>query len=189
MTHPLFRPERLDIRAFAQDGAKLSGQVLLSNMERLTQDLYGLEADLPEKNAPTAMLWQASGSASPTRGGSTESWLDLQLDAHVPLQCQRCLMAVQVPIHVERRFRFVKNEDEALAQDDDAEEELLVMSKQFDLLALVEDELIMALPMVPLHNECPIPVQLASSAQDYEEALAEKPKAFAALGALQALRK
>ncbi len=56
---------------------------------------------------------------------------------------------------VDRSFRFVADEDTAAALDDEAEEDVLALSRSFDLLALVEDELLMALPVVPRHEVCP----------------------------------
>jgi uncharacterized protein len=51
------------------------------------------------------------------------------------------------------------------------------------LRELIEDELLMALPVVPRHDECPTSVPLASSDDDFEVASAEKPNPFAALAA------
>ncbi|MDO5653087.1 MAG: YceD family protein, partial [Brachymonas sp.] len=60
----------------------------------------------------------------------------------------------------------------------------LVYGKQFDLLALVEDELLMALPLAPRHETCAapdLPVQ-ASDASGEENAT---PHPFAALQQLK----
>ena len=48
-----------------------------------------------------------------------------------------------------------------------------------------DDELLMALPVVPRHEECPTSVPLASSDDDFEVANSEKPNPFAALAALR----
>ena len=101
------------------------------------------------------------------------------------MTCQRCLAPVDVPLEVDREFRFVADEATAEALDDESEEDLLAMSREFDLRELIEDELLMALPLVPRHEECPAPVQMASSDEDFEEASAEKPNPFAALAALK----
>ncbi len=180
MTQQTHRPDRLDIRSFAQDAAQINGSFPLSKLERLAQDLYRTEADLASKN----VQWAATGSSMPIAGGVAQPWLHLEVKLQAPLQCQRCLQAVELQVEIARDFRFVKNEEEAMAQDDEADEELLVVSKQFDLLELIEDEIIMALPFAPLHEVCPRPVKLASSAEDFEAALEAKPNAFAALGIL-----
>ena len=178
------RPDRLDIRSFAQDATQLSGSLSLSKLERLAQDLYRLDADLDSQT----LQWEAAGSSIPIAGGAAQPWLHLEVSLQAPMQCQRCLEQVVLPVQIARDFRFVKNEEEANAQDDEAEEELLVIAKQFDLLELIEDEIIMALPMVPLHDTCPKKVKLASSAEDFEAALDAKPNAFAALGVLKKVK-
>ncbi|TAG27011.1 MAG: DUF177 domain-containing protein [Burkholderiales bacterium] len=184
MSSITFRPDRLDVRAFAQNAAQLEGEFPLSKLERLSQDLYQQEASLASKTVSN-VSWQASGESVAVTGGAAQSWLHLSLQAQIPLQCQRCLQGMQHSIDAEHSFRFVKDEAEANAQDDDAEEDLLVASKQFNLLELIEDELLMALPYVPTHDVCPVPVKLHSSSEEYDAALNEKPKAFAALGELK----
>jgi uncharacterized protein len=60
---------------------------------------------------------------------------------------------------VDRLFRFMRDEDEAALVDETSEEEdVLAMSRSLDLLSLVEDELIMTLPIVPRHEVCPQPL-------------------------------
>jgi uncharacterized protein len=188
MSSTTFRPDRLDVRAFAQNAAQLDGAIPLSKLERLAQDLYWLEGDLASKTIPN-VSWQASGESVTVTGGAAQSWLHLSIQAQIPLQCQRCLQGMAHSIDAQHSFRFVKDEAEANAQDDDAEEDLLVASKQFNLLELIEDELVMALPYVPTHDVCPVPVKLQSSSEEYEAALNEKPKAFAALGELKSALK
>lgn len=185
MTQTTFRPDRLDVRAFAQNAALLEGPLLLSNLERLAQDLYGSGADLPSKIGQ----WQARGEALATSGGAAQTWLHLEIDAQLPMQCQRCLQGLAQSLRIQRSFRFVRDEAQADAQDDDAEEDILVATKQFHLLELIEDELIMALPFAPTHETCPVPVKLQASSQEFDIALKEKPPAFAALGELKSVLK
>jgi uncharacterized protein len=178
MTQTSFRPDHLDVRAFAQNAAQLCGDIVLSKLERLAQDLYSEDADFSSKS----VQWQARGESLPMASGIAQSWLHLEIQSHVSLQCQRCLTGMEEVVSLERSFRFVRDEAEAESQDDESEEDLLVASKQFNLLELIEDELIMALPFAPAHDICPVPVKLEASSEDFEQALSEKPKAFAALG-------
>jgi uncharacterized protein len=54
------------------------------------------------------------------------------------------------------RFQFVKDEATAQALDEAQDEvDTLVHSRQFDLHELIEDEMLMALPIVSLHEACP----------------------------------
>ena len=173
-----FSPRHLDVKAFAQAQGHLSGHESLLNYERLAHEAQGLHPDL-------RVDWQASSELRTPPGGSGHIWLHLQVAATVPLHCQRCLTPVDVPLQVDRWFRFVADEATALAQDDESEEDLLVVSRSFDLHELIEDELLMELPMVPLHEHCPQPVLLQSGNDDFEQAQADKPNPFAALAQLQ----
>src|SRR5690606_12845544 len=114
-----------------------------------------------------------------------QHWLHLRVEATFPMVCQRCLTPVDVPLQVERSFRFVPDEATAETLDDEAEEDLLALSREFDLHELIEDEWLMALPVVPRHEVCPEPVPMVSSDEDFDAASADKPNPFAALAALR----
>ncbi len=105
--------------------------------------------------AAESVTWHAQGQWQAQTGGAGHAWLVLEVHTQATLTCQRCLQPVEVPLEVQRDFRFVKDEATAQAQDDDSEEDLLVMSRDFDLQTLIEDELLMALPLVPQHGICP----------------------------------
>ncbi len=184
---PSLPPTQLDVRKFALSGDTLSGQDALLNYERLTHDLKGLEADLAGKT----VSWSARGETVTPAGAATgdkgQVWLHLGVRSQVPMVCQRCLAALEVPIDIHIPFRFVSDEATALQEDEVVEEDLLVLSKQFNLHDLIEDELLMALPIVPKHDVCPGDVKLASTDDDFKAALTQKPNAFAALGSLKKL--
>ena len=61
---------------------------------------------------------------------------------------------------------------------------MLVQSRDFDLQALVEDEVLMDLPVVPRHDTCPVAIKLAAADADFE-AVSVKPNPFAVLAALK----
>ena len=173
-----FSAQRLDVKAFAQAGAKLAGHDSLLKYERLALEAKGLHPDL-------LVDWQAEGELRTALGGMSQVWLRLKVQASFPMECQRCLTPVDIPLEVDRAFRFVADEATAEALDDESEEDLLALSREFDLRELIEDELLMALPVVPKHDECPTAVPLASSDDDFEEASAVKPNPFAALAGLR----
>lgn len=173
-----YSPDRLDIKAFAQAGGHLSGHDSLLKYERLAQEAKGLHPDL-------LVDWKAVSEIRPEAGGPGQIWLHLSVHANFPMECQRCLTPVDVPLDVERSFRFVADEATAEALDEECDEDLLALSREFDLRELIEDELLMALPVVPRHEECPTSVPLASSDDDFEAANSEKPNPFAALAALR----
>jgi uncharacterized protein len=73
----------------------------------------------------------------------------------------------------------------AAAQDETSEEDVLALSRDFNLFELIEDEVLMSLPLVPRHEVCPVAVKLAVVDPDFESALEDKPKPFAALAKLR----
>jgi uncharacterized protein len=90
---------------------------------------------------------------------------------------------MQQPLVVDRWFHFVGDEDEAAHLDAHSEDDVLAASSRFDLLELLEDELILALPIVPRHDRCPHPLPSGTEAPTTDEELAPNP--FAALAALR----
>lgn len=126
--------------------------------------------------------WQLAGRLQPRTGAADEVWVHVQAQAEVEMTCQRCLTPVVLPVLADRDILFVADEATAAELDDTLDDDVLVIAKDFDALALVEDELIMALPLVPRHESCPegLPAQSVG-----EEDLPEQPHPFAALAALK----
>ena len=173
-----FDPHRLDVRRFAEEGADLGTRTALQGFRRLAAETEG---DL----AARTVNWRARGELLNPRHVSPEVWLHLEAEAVLPLVCQRCLNPVDVPLAVNRSFRFVADEATAAAEDDEAEEDLLALSRSFDLVELVEDELLMEVPVAPRHEVCPEPVKMSSVDAVFETASAEKEHPFAVLGRLK----
>lgn len=173
-----FNVHRLDVRAFAEADGRLSGSDALSKYERLLEETAGQGGD-------RVVRWQARGELRRDAAGFAQVWLHLQADVSLPLVCQRCLGPADIPVTVERSFRFVATEQQAAAEDEEAEEEVLALSRDFDLQVLIEDELLMALPLVPRHDSCPTEVQLSAQDADFEAAQVAKPNPFATLAGLK----
>jgi uncharacterized protein len=170
-------PPKLDIRHAAPSQLQIEGHDVLSNYERLMQDANGLAGS-------NALHWMAQVELRSNAAGQSEPWLHLTVETALPQTCQRCLGPVDVPVQVDREFRFVESEAVAEQQDDDCEEDLLVSSREFDLEALIEDEVLMALPLVPRHETCPVSVKMAVADKDFD-APEEKPNPFAVLAQLK----
>lgn len=173
-----FDPLRLDVAAFAKAAGALEGHWPLRQFERLVESAV---ADaLPADGGDVA--WQARGEARPQRGGEAQVWLHVSATTRVPLECQRCLKPVEEALAIERSFLFVHGEDAAAQLDTDSDDDVLALTRALDLRELVEDELLLALPIVPRHEVCPVPLVVPASV---DEPLAEKPNPFAALAALK----
>ncbi|MDM0018608.1 YceD family protein [Variovorax saccharolyticus] len=173
-----FAPGRLDVNGFAEAAATLSGSDPLSAFERLS-------AELAEPAADATVAWQAAGQSRSGADDVPVSWLHLDAQATVPLICQRCLLPVDVELKVDRWFRFAPDEDTAALEDEESEEDVLVASRDFDLRVLVEDELLMEIPVTPRHETCPEPTRLSAADPDFDQAEAARPNPFAVLGALR----
>ena len=112
--------------------------------------------------------------------------MNLEARVDLPMTCQRCLEPVAVPLEVERVYRFVADETIASAEDDESEEDLLVYSREFNLVELIEDELLMEMPLVPRHEHCPADAVPAALMAAQEAGVTEKrPNPFAVLGQLK----
>lgn len=166
-------PRAVDIAGLARAGGQLGGALPLSTFERLR----GLLLDAGD-GVGANVDWSATGSQRPVAGGEPEIWLQLAAEAPVQMECQRCLQPVALRLSFERPLRFVRGEAEAARLDEDSEEDVLELRPRQDLLALIEDELILALPIVPRHENCKAPL-----AAEPDEAAPRHP--FAGLAALR----
>ena len=191
------QPRRLDVAFFAGQATALRGEVAgpaaLREFPRLADGVPDLAAGLPDQ---MLVHWHARGELRTAPGGAPQNWLHLEAGATLPQTCQRCLQPVAVPLAFERAYRFVADEAEAEREDVDAEEDLLVINRQFDLLELVEDELLMELPLVARHDECPVDLPMAAQTADFvdestalgdgaEPGKPAKPNPFAVLASLK----
>ena len=173
-------PRRLDVAALAAASGELSGQWPLADLDRLAGSVLGAE---PEGSP---VHWQAEGEQRPVTGGEPEVWLHLTAQACVNMRCQRCLGALAVPLDLDRWIRFVRDAAEAEALDAELEDDVLELERHMDLRELVEDELLLALPLVPRHDACPQPLPSgAGDDQATDAAQAERPNPFAALAQLK----
>jgi uncharacterized protein len=195
MTSPAIDPLRLNVAHFAADALEAEGDWAIAELPRLADSECPVDAaspltakaDAPRPPSRSAgdltrrVRWRAAGSHRPV-GGENQVWMHLQADADVILQCQRCLQPLDEAVHVDRHFRFVADEDTAAALDDEVEDEVLALPKSLNLRDLVEDEMLLALPLVPRHDVCPetIPMQFGDV-----EIVEEKANPFASLALLR----
>ena len=106
------------------------------------------------------------------RDGFGVATVEVVADAELPLVCQRSLQRFLHPVHVRQTLGLIRNE---------AEEDALPPDVELKLLDLVEDELILVLPVVPLSADT-MGEPLPEPADDADE---PKINPFAALAALK----
>ena len=172
-----FDPFRLDVVPFGKAAGELQGCWPLVQFDRI--------ADSAAPAAPVSdadeVSWAVRGEQRQLRGGDPQTWMHVEASTHVSLECQRCLKPVDVPLAISRHFRFVHGEDAAAQLDADTEDDVLAITRALDLRELIEDELLLAMPIVPRHEVCPEPLVFAVD----DDLPDEKPNPFAALAALK----
>ena len=100
---------RLDVAAFAADGAALSGRWPGEALSRLADS-----QSPPQDMALPEVDWAVQGERRAVTGGEAELWLSLQVQATVWLTCQRCLQPFQVPLALDRRLQISREKGASL---------------------------------------------------------------------------
>lgn len=161
-----------DVFEFARLGREAQGEEPIMRFERLVE---GLGAQ-PE----TVVCWQVRGLCD----AHGQLFLHVRARAAPAMVCQRCLQAVAVNVVADNRVQVVASEEQLNDSDDPEAPERIVGSNRYDLLGLVEDELILAMPYVPLHDTCTAPAGLpAESSGQVTDTV--RPSPFAVLGQLK----
>ena len=82
--------------------------------------------------------------------------LALQLTGTLRLTCRRCLEAVDVPVREQTVLWLARSQAEIDSQPLAAEgDDRVVASREMAVRDMVEDELLLALPYAPRHEDCP----------------------------------
>jgi len=172
-----FVPEKLDVENFIKDEASLEGEWPASGLARFAASAA------PERPAAGWPLvrWRLQGQLREQRRADPQLWLQVEASGGAWLTCQRCLQPVEEQLDVSRWFHFVGSEDEAASLDAEAEDDVLALTRHLDARELIEDELLLSLPLVPRHEICPEPLP----AEDEEDGEEQRPNPFAKLAALK----
>ena len=112
-------------------------------------------------------------------------WLSYQVTGAVSVGCQRCLESLSIDLSGEYRLALLNDESE-IGLIDGAEYVLIdelgeSARRLLPIKDLLEDELMLALPLSPRHKDCDMLVK--SVGDEIEEEVQENP--FAALAALK----
>lgn len=103
----------------------------------------------------------------------------------VTLACQRCGQSFLHQVHTTYCFSPVKNDEQAEALPEAYEPLEVNEFGEIDLLAMVEDEIIISLPVVPVHDSEHCEVSEADMVFGKLPEEAEKPNPFAVLANLK----
>lgn len=134
----------IDPQAFTQQSDALSGEVSIQDLdERVwSPDLLVRDTNVTYRLEGGIDRWQ-------------RPYLLLSVQGQLPLQCQRCMQTVDFVLDEQVHVVLFDDEtqlDEAMLADETLEGMLL--ENELDVLSLVEDQLLMALPFAPRHEHC-----------------------------------
>jgi uncharacterized protein len=168
----------IDTNDFSRRGAELTGGALLSRLPRLLEYLTDDEGEL---------RWQLAGEKHMRADGGADLFLRLELNGEVSVPCTRCLQPVKARLGENRLFKLAVTESQAEREDRDADDyDVLVTSDRFDVLDLIEDEAIMALPIAPRHQDCELPADGLSPVDGASAEVSEpRENPFAVLSTLK----
>ena len=130
--------------------AHVQGPTPLGEMPRLLEVL----ADDQEIDH---LVWSAHFESA---GDGVYSYpaMSLVCEARLAVPCIRCLVGIAHEIRVDRHFRLVRSDAEAAALDPDAtDHDVMAVDADWHLLDILEDELLLALPLMPRHENCSLP--------------------------------
>lgn len=141
---------------FAQQLKQLAGECHLSKMPRLVEMLTSASLEpaqnkiLAERLANATVQFDLKGLTAKYYDDEALPMLMLQLSVDMPMICQRCLDVMHQQVALAYRYAICAEAPDALLDDDDVD--WLEEDVQMDLQALIEDELIMAMPIAPVHD-------------------------------------
>jgi uncharacterized protein len=154
------RAGTIDGPRFAMEREVITSALAIGDLPRLAE--MGCEA--------ATLQYAVCGSAN-ADGRAT---LAVEARGQLRLTCQRCLGALEFPLAATSTLELAGSQTEIDAADD--ERDRVLGSKSMDVAAIVEDEVILALPMVPMHASCE--AALADAGR-------ENPASLAALAGLR----
>lgn len=129
-------PEQVDVWRLVAGRFCFAGDLALSSLQRLRESLADAEGSVGfEIEFGTDELEQA--------------YVELRIQGELPLVCQRTLEVYRQAVSINQRLGLIRREDEEAALPPGYEALLVPVSGLVAPADLVEDELILALPLVP----------------------------------------
>lgn len=135
----------IDAYEFCRLKERRQGQIAVADSARLSGECV-------DKSA--VLFWSIEGGNS----GLGFAQLTLTVSGSISLLCQRCLTSCAFNIASESILILAKDDvhaDEIEAMLDDDAIDVIVGSKALDVVALIEDEALLAIPLSIKHEVCP----------------------------------
>ena len=161
-------PDRVDVSRQVQARRTFEGTLPLAGLHRLRGSLASSEGEVRYV-------------AEFGRDELAVAYLGLRIDAGLPMVCQRTLETFVYPVSIDQRLGLIDDENGEAALPP-GYEPLLVADGGLSVADVIEDELILALPVVPLKPGAPL--EWKDHADDVESE-PRQPSPFAVLGSLK----
>ena len=186
-------PELIEPLRLAENRRLLQGRLGLATLKRIAHSLAEDSLSKPEETEVSVDLQFGIDDAGQA---NIRGWIEAELQ----LICQRCMQTMTYPVKSRVSLAIVQSDAQAeqlpghyeplLLPDEEDDQKLVSLS------ALVEDELILALPVIAMHKveDCPagdqFQPQTTSAKQDEndkaaQQAVTQKPNPFAVLEQLK----
>ena len=135
----------IDSLEFARSGASLERRLAIDAMPRLADLLVATDG---------SFLVRLEG----WRDAEGKSWLQLDVLGEPVLRCQRCLGGLRYELRIRSRLQLV-GPGEEWPDEDLADDSIDAIEAERDLMlsSLVEEEVLLALPIAPRHEQCEAP--------------------------------
>ena len=128
----------IDGLQFARAAREQRGVLGLDRLPRLARAQYSTEG----------LEYHLRGG----RAGNGKPCLWLSVRGSIDLLCQRCLDPLQVPVAIDSELQLAGSLREILEADDEIDR--VLASPYMSIGELVEDEVMLVLPMAPRHDTC-----------------------------------
>lgn len=162
-------PSFLEPRKLADQEAEIKGQTTVARLPRLAEF-----RDSQDEIVEVALRFGRDEERRQQVKGTVKT--------HLQLTCQRCLEPVQTAIVANVSLVMVYDEEQIKALPDHLDP-WLVTDEKIILSELLEEELLLALPLVAMHEQCP--TVLHKSAEPAAAAESKRDNPFAVLAQLK----
>ena len=140
------QPIVIDSQVFAREARSLQGELPIADLTRVLDMLA---------ETASVVRYRVEGRMNTEQN---RPQLLLQIDGVLSVCCQRCLEGIDYPVEIRSLLEFVDDE-EALTQEEveDDSRDFLPAQGEVDVVALIEEEIILDLPVAPRHESCALP--------------------------------
>ncbi len=164
-------PRQVNPRKFAYSGVEIEGSIDSAAMARLAEAVDSI-GDLYSR-----LVFSIRDDGKITVTGSVQVGL--------VYECQRCLKPMpETHLDIGLTIGIVRNEDEAKATPGSLEP-WIVEEEESDLYAMLEDEILLALPVVAYHDNDCVDARLLSSGDEISESDTKEDNPFSVLAVLK----